>query len=156
MPDDPDRALAEKARALADAIESAVAPWLIGAIRRTAAAQRLDGGDRLVLAAESAAREARADVVPRIRALLSADIDEQATTPLALLREAVEPATAVLADFGAEPVERDDFARQSFPDDVYGLAPATFEDVAPELQGPGLEWGAAKAFVHLRRIRPAD
>jgi len=33
------------------------------------------------------------------------------------------------------------------------LAPAAFEDVAPELRDPGIEWGAAKAFVHLRRRR---
>jgi hypothetical protein len=90
-------------------------------------------------------------VVPRLRALLATDIDEQTSTPLALLREAVGPATAVLRDFGAAPVPRDPFAVRAFPEDVYGLAPATFEDIAPELKDPGLEWGAAKAFVHLRR-----
>ena len=153
MEDDPDRALAEKARVLGDAIEATVGPWLIGAVRRVAAAQRLPGGDRLVLDAEAAANQAKADVVPRVRALLATDIDEQATTPLALLREAVGPATAVLAGFGAVPVQRDPFAVRAFPDDVYGLAPAAFEDVAPELKDPGLEWGAAKAFVHLRRRR---
>lgn len=153
MEDDPGRALAEKADALADAIEVTVGPWLIGAVRRVAAAQRLVGGDELLLAAERAGAEARADVVPRIRELLATDIDEQATTPLALLRGAVGPATVVLADFGAAPVERDPFAVRAFPEDLYGLAPASFEDVAPELQGPGLEWGAAKAFVHLRRRR---
>ena len=151
MDDDPERALAEMADALGDAIEATVGPWLIEAIRRTATAQRLDGGARLLLAAEAAANEAGADVMPRIRELLAADIDEQTTTPLALLREAVGPATAVLRDFGAAPVARDPFAVRAFPEDVYGLGPATFEDIAPELKNPGLEWGAAKAFVHLRR-----
>ncbi len=153
MEDDPERALAEKADVLGDAVEATVGPWLIGSVRRVAAAQRLDGGDRLLLAAEAAADEAQADVVPRVRALLATDIDEQTTTPLALLRGAVARATAVLADFGAVPVERDPFAVRAFPEDVYGLAPAAFEDVAPELKDPGLEWGAAKAFVHLRRRR---
>ncbi len=156
MEDDPERALAEKADALADAIEVTVGPWLIGAVRRVAAAQRLPGADDLLSAAESAANQAKADVVPRVRALLTADIDEQQTTPLTLLREAVGPATAVLAEFGAIPVQRDPFAVRAFPEDVYGLAPATFEDVAPELKDPGLEWGAAKAFVHLRRRRSED
>ena len=91
-----DRALAEKAAALADAIDAAVAPWLIGAVRRVAAAQRLPGGDRLVLAAEAAAKQAKAEVMPRIRDLLATDIDAQTTTPLAVLREAIGPATAVL------------------------------------------------------------
>jgi hypothetical protein len=148
-----DEVLAEKAEALADAIEAAVGPWLIGAIRRVAAAQRLAGGDRLVLAAEQAANEAKSEVVPRIRALLADDVDAQATTPLSLLRGAVGPATAVLQSFGAAPADRDEFAVRAFPDDLYDLAPAAFEDVAPELRTPGLEWGAAKAFVHLQRRR---
>ena len=153
MDDDPERALVEKADALADAVEATVGPWLVGAVRRIAAAQRLDGGDRLILAAEQAANQARAEVVPRIRALLATDIDEATTTPLALLREAVGPATTVLTDFGAVPVARDPFAVRAFPEDLYDLAPASFEDIAPELKDPGLEWGAAKAFVHLRRRR---
>ena len=153
MEDDPARALAEKARVLGDAIEATVGPWLIGSVRRVAAAQGLAGGDRLLLVAEAAANQAKADVLPRIRELLATDIDEQTTTPLALLREAVGPATTALADVGAAPVPRDPFAVRAFPEDLYGLAPATFEDIAPELKGPGLEWGAAKAFVHLRRRR---
>lgn len=153
MEDDADRALAEKADRLAEAIEAAVGPWLLGAIRRVVAAQRLAVDDDLVRAAEAAAEQAEADVGPKVRALLAADIDEQTTTPLALLREAVGPATAVLGEYGAVPVERDPFAVRAFPEDVYGLAPASFEDVAPELKDPGLEWGAAKAFVHLRRRR---
>ena len=143
--------LADKARILADAIEAAIGPWLIGAVRRVGAAQQLPDGDRLILAAEAAAERARAAVMPRIRDLLARDIDEQDTTPLALLREAVGPATAVLRDLGATPVDRDEFAARAFPADVYDLTPAAFEDVAPELATPGLEWGAAKAYVHLRR-----
>lgn len=152
MDDDPERALAEKATALADAIDGVVGPWLIGAVRRVAAAQQIEG-DELLLDAEAMAEQARADVVPRVRALLDADIDDQATTPLALLRGAVGPATELLRAHAAEPVDRDDFAVEAFPDDVYGLVPAAFEDIAPELRDPGLEWGAAKAFVHLRRRR---
>jgi hypothetical protein len=151
--DDAERTLAEKADALADAIDATLVPWLVGAVRRVAAAQHLDGGDRLLLDAEAAAKAARAEVGPKVRALLARDIDDQATTPLALLRDAVGPATAVLRGVGAEPVDRDDFARRTFPDDDYGLVPAAFEDIAPELREPGLEWGAAKAFVHLRRRR---
>ena len=43
----------------------------------------------------------------------------------------------------------------TFPDDVYDLAPATFDDVSPDLHDPGLRWGAAKAHVHLKRRRAA-
>jgi hypothetical protein len=151
--DDPERALAEKATALAEAIDAAVGPWLIGAVHRVAAAQGLEEGDELGVEAEAMAEGARAEVVPRVRALLATDIDEQATTPLAILRDAVGSATELLRAHGAAPVERDDFAVHAFPEDVYGLVPAAFEDVAPELRDPGIEWGAAKAFVHLRRRR---
>jgi hypothetical protein len=104
--------------------------------------------------AEAVADEVAAAVVPEVRALLAADLDEQATTPLALLRGAVGPVNALLDRLGVAPPERDEFDRQAFPDDRHGLAPASFEEVSPDLRGPGIEWGAAKAFVHLRRRAP--
>ena len=92
--------------------------------------------------------------MPRIRTLLSMDLDEQATNPLALLRSAVRYPTEVLAAHGVPPVDRDEFAVRAFPDDVYDLSPASFGDVHPDLHEPGLVWGAAKAHVHLqRRVR---
>ena len=145
-PDPDDAALAEKAAALADGIEAAVRPWLVAAV-----VQRAGEGARP--AAEQVADSTAAEVVPRVRELLAADIDEPATTPLALLRSAVGPANALLTEQGVPPAERDEFAERAFPDDVHGLAPAAFEDVAPELRGPGIEWGAAKAYVHLKRRR---
>jgi hypothetical protein len=136
--------LVEKARALADAIEAALGPWIVGAVRRL-------GGEALVPRAEAAAERARREVLPEIRALLEADIDDQATTPLALLRRAVRYPTEVLAEAGVAPVERDEFAVRAFPDDVYDLSPASFDALDPALRGPGIEWGAAKAFVHKAR-----
>jgi hypothetical protein len=41
-----------------------------------------------------------------------------------------------------------------FPDDDYGLTPASFADIDPALAEPGLAWGAAKAWVHRRRHQP--
>lgn len=143
--DDPEAALAEHSRALVEAIDANVVAWVVRAV-----ASRAPG---LEAEAIEAGRRARAEVVPRIRALLAEDVDEQAGTPLSLLRTAVRHPTEVLAAAGVPPVERDDFARQAFPDDVYDLTPASFRDVSPALEGPGVAWGAAKAFVHLRRRR---
>jgi hypothetical protein len=50
-------------------------------------------------------------------------------------------------------VARDEFSERNFPDDTYDLTPASFADVDPSLHEPGLEWGAAKAHVHLARRR---
>jgi len=102
-------------------------------------------------AAEEAARQAGAEVVPRVRALLMSDVDEQRTTPLALVRTAVRYPTGVLQSAGVAPVERDRFAERAFPEDVYDLAPASFADLDPALAEVAITWGAAKAFEHKRR-----
>ena len=86
-----------------------------------------------------------------MRALLAADIDDQHTTPLSLLRGAVRYPTAVLSAAGVPPVRRDEQQERLFPDDLYDLAPATFADVDPALAEVGMAWGAAKAFEHLQR-----
>ncbi|MDQ2825886.1 MAG: hypothetical protein M3Y04_02780, partial [Actinomycetota bacterium] len=84
-------------------------------------------------------------------ALLAADIDDQRTTPLALLRGAVRYPTAVLRAAGVAEVERDPIQARLLPDDPYDLSPATFADVDPSLAEPGMVWGAAKALAHRRR-----
>jgi hypothetical protein len=92
-------------------------------------------------------------VMPRLADLLEADIDTQRTNPLAVLRNATALPTAALADAGIEPVARDAFAIERFPDDIYALHPATWADVDESLTDPGLRWSAAKAFEHRRRHR---
>ena len=116
--------------------------------------RRLPGADDTVrVAAAAAGARARAEVGAEVRALLEQDIDEQRTTPLTLLRGAVRYPTEVLRAASVPPVERDRAQERLFPDDVYDLTPATFADVDPLLADPGLAWGAAKAFTHLRRHR---
>lgn len=145
--------LAEFAAVLADAVESAIGPWVVRSVAAVADAWQPGLAPRLAPAAAEAGERAIGDVGPRVRALLMADVDEQATGPLALLREAVRYPTAVLAEAGVAPAVRDEFAVRAFPDDVYGLAPAAFADVDPALHEPGLVWGAAKAHVVLARRR---
>jgi hypothetical protein len=145
--------LAGFAVALADAVDVAIGPWVVRSVAAVADAWRPGLAPRLVPAATDAGEQAARDVGPRVRALLLTDVDQQATGPLALLREAVRYPTAVLADAGVPPVVRDEFAVRAFPDDAYGLAPAAFADVDPGLHEPGLVWGAAKAHVVLARRR---
>jgi hypothetical protein len=38
-----------------------------------------------------------------------------------------------------------------FPDDDYGLTPATLAALDPTLKDPALIWGVAKALAHRRR-----
>ena len=140
---------------LAEGIDGALVGWVERCVISVLAAQGIEASPEVRSEARAAGARARADVVPRLRVLLGADPDEQATGPLALLREAVRYPTEVLATAGAVPVDRDEFAVRAFPGDVYGLSPAAFAEVDERLHEPGIRWGAAKAYVHLaRRRRP--
>lgn len=150
---DDDEALARYAGALAAGIEAALPAWVVRCVVDRAEAHRPGSSAGLLADAEAAGRAAQAEVGPRVRALLQADVDAQATGPLALVRTAVAHPTAVLAAAGVPEVVRDEFAVRAFPDDGYDLAPASFADLHPDLQELGLVWGAAKAHVVLRRRR---
>jgi hypothetical protein len=109
------------------------------------------GLDEEVAAAGAAAV---AEVGPRLRALLTTDVDAQLTNPLSLVRDAVRFPTAVLRDAGVEPPRRSGFDAEHFPEDPYGLVPMTWRDVDESLHEPGILWGALKAHAHTQRHRP--
>ena len=140
------------ARQLADAVEDSLARWVVAAVESVYRAWA-NGPlpPDVAAAATNAGALARAAVGQRVRNLLEADIDQQRTTPLSLLRTAVAYPTAVLRDAGVPGVRRDGVAEEMFPDDPYGLTPASFADVDPSLQELGLRWGAAKAWTHKQR-----
>ncbi len=142
-----DERLAAIASDLADGLERHLGPWL-----RRLLAQR--SGDAASSEALDATIEAiTGPMLERVRTLLATDIDEQRANPLAIVRSGLGPATDLLVSLGVPAVDRDPFAGQAFPDDIYDLAPATFGDIDESLQEAGLMWGAAKAHVHLSRRR---
>ena len=143
---DDEARLAELAEELADGIVAALPGWVARCIAARSVGVAVDDA-----AVAAAGRRAAAEVGPRVRSLLAADIDEQRTGPLALVRHAVAYPASVLSAAGVAPVERDADAVRLFPDDAYDLSPASFAELHPDLRGPGLEWGAAKAHVHRRR-----
>ena len=143
------------ATALADAVVAALPGWVERSVGRIMAAW-LDGAcDPAVMeSAREAGRRAAEEVGAAVRTLVDADIDDQRTTPLALLRGAVRYPTQVLEDAGVPPVARDPFQVRLLPEDLYDLCPASFADVDPFLAEPGMVWGAAKALAHRRRHAP--
>ena len=151
--EEPEAALARYATELADAVDAAVPGWVERCVRRVLTAQGIAVTPEVEAQARAAGTAAREAGIPALRTLLATDIDEQVGTPLAMLRPLVRYPTEVLRATGATPVVRDEFATRSFSEDMYDLTPASFADVAPELQEPGLAWGAAKAYVHLSRRR---
>ena len=141
----------EAAHDLATAIEAALPEWVERCVHeRYRDAVGVPPGD-VREAARTAGLAARADVAPRLEALLEADIDAQWTTPLALVRSAVRFPTGVLREAAVPPVPRDSFEEERFPDDIYRLTPASFSDIGPGVAEVAITWGAAKAWAHRRR-----
>jgi hypothetical protein len=137
---------------LADQILEAVPAWVERCVDTIYRAWRAGPPPPEVADAAKRAGSAAADAIePELRALLAADIDEQRSTPLTIVRGAVRFPTAVLAAAGVPEVVRDEVDAAMFPDDVYGLTPARFADISPSLMEPGLAWGAAKAWAHRTR-----
>ena len=141
------------ALALADGIEAVLGKWVVRCVVELMTAWSGSVDPEVRAAAEEAGERCRVEVGSEVRTLLLTDIDAQRGTPLAILRRAVSYPTEVLAGAGVPHVVRDSFAERMFPDDVYGLAPASFSDVDPSLSELGITWGAAKAFEHKRRHR---
>lgn len=150
---DDEAALADHARTLVAAVDAVVAAWVERCVAEVADRWRPGLGAALAADAAVAGEQARVEVVAALDALLSADVDRQRTGPLDVLRAAVAHPTAVLRAAEVPPVVRDEFAERAFPADHYDLVPASFADVHPDLAGPGIAWGAAKAHVVLARRR---
>jgi hypothetical protein len=147
---DPDEALAQLGAMLADRVIAAVPAWVARCVD-----SRLPGGlperDRVMAEAAVAGRHAQQEVAATLQALLAADVDAQRSTPLAVVRAAVSYPTEVLRAVHVPPVPRDPFVSERFPDDPYGLTPASLAALDPELGEAAIAWGAAKAMAHRRR-----
>jgi hypothetical protein len=148
---DPEQQLARYGEELAAGVELALPGWVVRSVERVMTAWSGTVPEEVRRAAVEAGGRARADVGAAVRRLVASDVDEQATTPMALIRAAVRYPTEVLKAAGVPAVARDRFEARAFPEDAYALSPASFRDLDPELADVGLAWGAAKAFVHKRR-----
>lgn len=149
---DEDR-LAEIAAVLADRVDEVVPGWIERLVLERVRQWRGDVPAPVAAEAAAAGHAAGAEVARVMRPLLAADVDEQATNPLQVLRLATARAHEVLERHGVPAVARDEFSERSFPGDRYDLMPATWADVDPSLHEPGITWGAAKAFVYKARRR---
>ena len=136
-----DDGLRTQGEALADAVLAALPGWVQRCVDRFTAG----------LDASEAARLAVDAIGPPLRALLGADVDDQRSNPLAIVRDAVRFPTEVLREAGVPPPTRSRFDVEHFPDDPYGLVPMTWRDLDESLHEPGIVWGATKAMAHRRR-----
>lgn len=93
-------------------------------------------------------------VASRLADLIEADVDDPRSGPLECIRQSLGPVTELLGRRGATQPERDSFDRRVRPDDVFALGPMSFLELGPDVHAAGIEWGAAKAFLHRRRNMP--
>lgn len=137
---------------LLESVTAVVVPWA-----RRLVDERLVSDGLMESVSQEARRSAVAETerlaVDGLSELLKLDAEQQRTNPLTVLRSATIPLGRFLSSVGATPVARDEFDRRSLPDDVFGLAPATWADIDPSLVEPGLEWGAWKAATIISRRR---
>jgi hypothetical protein len=141
----------EYGEALAHGIEEALPGWVMRSVEKVMVAWAGTFPVGVATASRVVGETAAADIGREVRRLLSTDIDEQWTTPLEIVRSAVKYPTVVLAELGVPPMRRDDFSARRFPEDTYGLSPASLADLDPSLAEIGVLWGAAKALGHRRR-----
>ncbi len=138
---------------LALAVDVVIGDWIEASVARVARAQLGSVPDDLADAARTAGEAARSEVSTALAALLATDIDDQVTTPLAIVRQAGAHATRVLREAGISPVGRDPFSEERFPADVYGIGPARLVELSEGCHEAGIAWGAAKAHLHRSRHR---
>ena len=134
------------------ALHTFVPVWMRASVTRVVEQQRLDGVTAVELM-DQRLPDAAAAALADLDGLLDTDVDTQRTSPLALVRSHVAELTSILAALGARPAQRDPVDVRVSPDDHFGLGPATWADIHPELAEPGLTWGAWKAAVILHRRR---
>ncbi len=150
--------LRETSAVIVAGIETSLPGWTVAQVRRILDAWgRADHGvrRRAEIDAARAGPVVAARVGAELRVLFALDPADMRATPLEIVRTATREPTAILAAAGVPPVERDAFAERSWPDDRYGLTPATLGDLAPagEPDGGGelgplqLAWGLAKVGV---------
>ena len=128
----------EAADLLVRTAEAAIPLWLDRCVRTIVASQRLDASDL---------DSKIATFVQQVTPLITSELRDSVTgvradNPLSVFRRAVAFPTLILAELGATAVQRDQFAMESFPNDVYGLSPATWNDIDESLHNPGIIWGA--------------
>lgn len=133
---------------IVERVVTALPAWVVAEVGRIADAWA--AASRAAVEWESAAQDAAAAATSRVgaelRALFASEPEAMSRTPLEVVRTAVAEPTAVLAALAIPPVDRDEFATRSWPDDRYGLTPATLADLGDTDLGPLLlAWGMAKA-----------
>lgn len=135
------------------AVDAAIRPWLYSVVD-----ERCGGSipAEIEVAVHSAIDEAAIRAHDLITELATARPETPLSGPLERLRRAVQPVTDMLAEAGVQTPRRDPVDIEMRPDDLYGIGPLAFTDLSTQVHEAGIAWGAAKAYIHTRRVRESN
>ena len=141
---------------LAQELEKALPIWVEACVRR---AYEASGGEWQQQIADetlsAGARCARA-LTQELSEILTADVEQQITNPMSVLRKAAMYPTEVLLRHETPPLQRDEYAEAAFPKDIYDLTPTAFLDFGQRCHELGITWGATKAHAHFAKRREVE
>jgi len=139
--------------ALADAVDSRFVDWLTSTVATRFPTGFSDADHPRVL---TAIDDARVEAQRLLHELAQAPVTEPLSGPLERIRQAVHPIAEVLDEAGASRPRRDPVDAEMRPDDVYAIGPHSFIDLGDDVHAAGIQWGAAKAYVHMQRRQNGD
>ena len=111
------------------------------------------GGFTVSTDVESAISQGEEWLRVELAELLETPFLRQQRSPLELFQDAARFPTEALSAEGAAPVRRDHVSRSALPGDLFGLAPASSQDMTSDAWRAHLAWGAAKAQAMAHQVR---
>jgi hypothetical protein len=139
-----ERRVVEYGETLRRLVAEVLAPWVV----HTVGAKY---GASVGAAVALPATEAAVSIDRSLAAFFAEDIDQQNTTPLSIIRGGLQSISAHMESVAVPRPDRDPFDERANPADIYELGPLTWQDLGDDVHVAGLQWGAAKAFLHKRR-----
>lgn len=134
---------------LLDAAVAAMPGWVQRCVHSVLGAQSIEVTPDVERATEQASLDAQSWTAELLPPVLATNDPQHVGTPLTVIRAAARFPTAVLRQAGAAELQRDDYARRHFPEDVFDLTPASWADIDDALVDPAIRWGAARVRAHL-------
>ena len=110
------------------------------------------GGFPVSEAVDEAIAEGEAWLRAELLALLDTPFAKQQRSPLEVFQDAARFPTTALGSMRATPVNRDQVASSALPGDIFGLAPASSQELTSDAWRAHLAWGAEKAAAMSHRV----
>ena len=141
---------------LGQELEKALPRWVEACVRKIYEASGGEWHQQIADETMDAGVKCAKDLLQELTHLLAADVEQQSPNPMSVLRKAALYPTEVLVRNEVPPLQRDEYAELTFPQDIYDLTPTAFLEFGQRCHELGITWGAAKAHAHFARRREVE